>query len=221
MEKARRVLLLILFVLFYVLLGLSKALESPEYAVVHTESEFEVRLYTDATWIAAPVTTELSFQKATFLGFRRLFQYIQGANLNWTRLEMTTPAVTSIIPEAGPLHSSGYVIGFYLPAKFQDDPPLALPELNLKTYEWDSHCVAVRKFSGFATDDNIVKEAKKLATSLSRSPWANFTISGSEYAYSIAQYDPPFRLIGRVNEIWADVDSSKISGCGNGGKAAY
>ncbi|KAF2311430.1 hypothetical protein GH714_022937 [Hevea brasiliensis] len=52
------------------------AIEKPQYEIVHAESDFEVRLYTQSTWMAAPVV-----------------QFIQGANLNWTRIPMTAPAV--------------------------------------------------------------------------------------------------------------------------------
>lgn len=139
-----------------------------------------------------------------------MFQYIEGANLNFSRIAMTTPVLTSIVPGAGPLHSSAYVISFYLPVKFQASPPLPLPELHLKPYKWKSHYVAVRKFSGYATDDNIVKEAEKLSVSLSRSPWANATSSVSPQAYSIAQYNSPFWIIGRTNEVWVDIEAPKV-----------
>ncbi|KAJ0105566.1 hypothetical protein Patl1_18080 [Pistacia atlantica] len=188
--------------------------------VVHSESDFDVRLYTESTWMSAPVC-ELSFEKATLFGFHRLFQFIEGANLNYSRIPMTSPVVTSIVPGAGPLHSSAYVVRFYLPVKFQADPPTPLPELRLKPYVWDSRCVAVRKFSGFAKDENIVREAEKLAISLRRSPWANGTSSDSDYAYSIAQYSSPFQFIGRVNEIWVDIDASGIDACKPGNIAAY
>ncbi|KAE8678352.1 Sec14p-like phosphatidylinositol transfer family protein isoform 1 [Hibiscus syriacus] len=144
-------------------------------------------------------------------GWDRLFQFIQGANLNFSRVAMTSPVVTSLIPGAGPLHSSTYVIRFYLPAKFQDNPPTPLPELNLRPYTWDPHYVAVRKFSGFATDDTVVKEAENLGTSLSLSPWANSTTT-TDYTFSIAQYDPPFHLFSRLNEVWVDVDASIFAG---------
>ncbi|PON59685.1 SOUL heme-binding protein [Trema orientale] len=201
------------------LLGLCNAIESPEYTVVHSESEFEIRLYRQSSWMSAPVR-DISFEKATRNGYHRLFQYIQGANLNFSRLSMTVPVLTSIVPGAGPLHSSAYFVRFYLPVKFQANPPSPLPELNLKSVAWDGHCVAVRKFSGFARDGNIVKEAEKLATSLSRSPWANHTSSESGYAYSIAQYSSPFKFIGRVNEVWVDIDKSG-EGCKSSGVAAY
>lgn len=135
---------------------------------------------------------------------------------------MTAPVLTSIVPGAGPLHSSAYFVQFYLPVKFQASPPLPLPELNLKPCAWDtSRCIAVRKFSGFARDSNIVEEAEKLGISLSRSPWANSTSSASGYAYSIAQYSSPFRIIGRVNEVWVDINASELDGCKLSGVAAY
>ncbi|KAJ0047740.1 hypothetical protein Pint_15494 [Pistacia integerrima] len=217
MERARMFMKVVSLLCLVVL---SNAIESPKYEVVHSESDFDVRLYTESTWMSAPVR-ELSFEKATLFGFHRLFQFIQGANLNYSRIPMTSPVVTSIVPGAGPLHSSAYVVRFYLPVKFQADPPTPLPELHLKPYVWDSHCVAVRKFSGFAKDENIVREAEKLAISLRRSPWANGTSSDSDYAYSIAQYSSPFQFIGRVNEIWVDIDASGIDACKPGNIAAY
>ncbi|XP_054805290.1 uncharacterized protein LOC129308252 [Prosopis cineraria] len=193
------------------------AIESPQYTVVHLESDFEIRLYRDSVWISAPAR-DISFVKATWNGFHRLFQYTQGANLNFSRIAMTTPVLTSIVPGAGPLHSSAYFVRFYLPVKFQANPPLPLPQLHIKPCKWDSHCVAVRKFSGYARDDNIVKEAEKLDISLSRSPWANAT---SSKGYSIAQYNSPLRIFGRTNEVWVDIDAPKLAGCESVGVAAY
>ncbi|XP_021889040.1 heme-binding protein 2-like isoform X2 [Carica papaya] len=193
MERGRLLTITAVGFLCWAVVVPCKAIESPQYMVVHSESDFDIRLYWDSTWMSASVR-DLSFQKATLYGFHRLFQYIQGANLNFSRIAMTAPVLTSIVPGAGPLHSSAYFVRFYLPVKFQDDPPVPLPELNLKPYKWRSHCAAIRKFSGFATDDKIVKEAEKLATSLTRSPWANSTSSESNYAYSIAQYDSPFQV---------------------------
>jgi len=135
---------------------------------------------------------------------------------------MTRPVLTSIVPGAGPLHSSAYFVRLYLPAKFQSSPPVPLPELNLLPVRWASHCVAVRQFSGFARDSNIVKEAEKLAHSLSRSTWANSSDFLGKNAYSIAQYSSPFRIIGRVNEVWVDVDGSRAPGCETAGfRAVY
>ncbi|XP_057952812.1 uncharacterized protein LOC131146955 [Malania oleifera] len=205
---------------FLCLVGRCIAIEVPQYTVIHSESDFEIRLYRESSWMSAP-TRDISFDKATRNGFHRLFQYIQGANLNFSRISMTAPVLTSIVPDAGPLHSSAYYIRFYLPVKFHTDPPVPLPELNLKANTWASHCIAVRKFSGFAKDSNIVSEAEKLAVSLSKSPWANSTSPESKYAYSIAQYNSPLRIIGRLNEVWVEINGSGLNGCESTGVATY
>lgn len=209
----------IFLVNLFCILSLCIAIESPQYDVVHTESDFEIRFYRKSTWMSAPVQ-DLSFEKATKHGFHRLFQYIQGANLNWSRIAMTAPFLTSIVPGTGPLHSSSYLVQLYLPVKFQASPPLPLPELKLKPCGWEAHCVAVRKFSGFARDGKVIKEAEQLATSLSRFPLVNAT-SERGYAYAIAQYDSPFRLIGRVNEVWVDVNAADLDGCKSSAIAAF
>ncbi|KAL2936115.1 Heme-binding protein 2 [Bienertia sinuspersici] len=219
MEKPWKLIMIV--AIFVTLLTATYAIESPLFSVIHSESEFEIRVYRDSTWMSAPVN-HLSFHQATKLGFHRLFQYIQGANLNFSRIPMTKPVLTSIVPGAGPLHSSAYFVRFYLPEKFQATPPLPLPELNLKPVSWPSHCVAVRKFPGHARDGNVVTEAEKLATSLGKSPWANSTSADRKYAYSIAQYDSPFRIFGRVNEVWVNVDGSEEDNCmSSSGKATY
>ena len=51
----------------------SEATESPQYTVVHSESEFEIRFYRDSVWMSAPVN-DLSFHQATKFGFHR-FNY--------------------------------------------------------------------------------------------------------------------------------------------------
>ncbi|XP_057465116.1 uncharacterized protein LOC130754861 [Actinidia eriantha] len=216
MEKSRFMIINLLLCL----VALSTAIESPQYTAVHKESDMEIRLYRASAWMSAPAK-QISFEKATKDGFHRLFQYIQGANLNWSRISMTVPVLTSIVPEAGPLHSSAYFVSLYLPVKFQSNPPVPLPELNLKPDSWPSRCIAVRKFSGFAKDYNIVEEAEKLSISLSGSPWANSTSSKSEYAYSIAQYNSPFKIIGRVNEVWVELNESALDSCKSNGVASY
>ncbi|KAF8005931.1 hypothetical protein BT93_K0267 [Corymbia citriodora subsp. variegata] len=218
MERGGLAVMVSLLSLLSLFAAACNAIESPQYTIVHAESDFEVRLYGSSSWMSA-LASDLSFEQATLNGYQRLFEYTQGANLNGSRLAMTLPVLTSIVPGAGPLHSSAYVVRFFLPTKFQSTPPTPLPELKLKPYNWSSHYVAIRKFPGFALDDIVVKEAEKLALSLNRSAWANVT-SNSSYAYSIAQYSLPFQIIGRVNEIWVDVDAAGVNGNKLGGVAS-
>ncbi|GFZ12018.1 hypothetical protein Acr_23g0004030 [Actinidia rufa] len=78
-----------------------------------------------------------------------------------------------------------------------------------------------KKFSGFTKDYNIVEEAEKLSIGLRRSPWATSTSSKSEYAYSIAQYNSPFKIFGRVNEVWVELDESALDSCKSNAVASY
>ncbi|KAI5067898.1 hypothetical protein GOP47_0016243 [Adiantum capillus-veneris] len=157
------------------------ATETPQFTTVHTESSFEIRLYRPMAWMTAPILHQSSFQHATLMGSHKLFQYIQGANMNFSRIPLSFPVLT---------------------------------DLHLKAEHWDSVCVAVRKFSGFVVDENIGKEASMLESSLRRSPWANATFGMSttiEDAYTIAQYNLPFKHRARVNEVWVTLSGPYIS----------
>eukprot|EP00850_Spirogloea_muscicola_P025577 SM003562S13202 [mRNA] locus=s3562:238:1314:- [translate_table: standard] len=107
-------------------------LECPPYSVAHAESDFEVRRYRAATWVVTRPLPDVSFARATLRGFHRLFQYIQGANVNSSRVEMTAPVATAVMPSAGPFCSSAFTVGLYVPAKWGRHPPVPLDELELK-----------------------------------------------------------------------------------------
>eukprot|EP00850_Spirogloea_muscicola_P025643 SM003799S14402 [mRNA] locus=s3799:148:1120:+ [translate_table: standard] len=107
-------------------------LECPPYSLVHTESDFEVRRYRAATWVITGPLPDVSFARATLRGFHRLFRYIQGANVNSSRVEMTAPVATAVMPSAGPFCSSAFAVGLYVPAKWGRHPPVPLDELELK-----------------------------------------------------------------------------------------
>lgn len=121
--------------------------------------------------------------------------------MNSSTAEMTKPVLTSVVS------SSPQDIRFYMPVKFQGSPAVPWPQLNLKADSWSTRCVAAHNFSGFATDSNVVAEAETLVASLSKSKWASLT---SKNSYSIVQYNSPFRLIGRQNEVWVDENGCKM-----------
>lgn len=182
-------------------------LENPEYTVLNEGDDFELRLYNETVWAVAEVD-DVSFEHATVLGFHRLFQYIEGANLNWSRIAMTAPVVTGIVPSAGPFCSSAFAVRFYLPQKFHAAPPTPLPELELKFEHHGMQTIAVRKFSGYAQDRNVAQEAEKLAISLKKSDIAKdatYPVAGGD-SYAIAQYTSPFQFWSRVNEVWVNID---------------
>ncbi|XP_022735629.1 uncharacterized protein LOC111289003 [Durio zibethinus] len=182
-------------------------IESPKYRVVYLGSDFEIRLYEEMSWMSA-LAHGTSFQNSTKDGFHRLYQYLHGANLNGTQFLMTAPVVTSITPSP---QGSAYIVRYYLPSKYdKTPPPQPYTELNLQLDKWQSHCVAVRKFPGYARDDNIDKEKEALVSSL----WPGLMEAvENKYNYSIAQYNASRHPTGRVNEVWMDVSGFTTEGC--------
>ncbi|KAF7829332.1 heme-binding protein 2-like [Senna tora] len=189
---------------------LVEAIESPAYTVATSESDLEIRLYSESSWLSAPVRGT-SFTQSTEDGFHRLYQYMHGGNLNSSKLAFTAPVLTSI-PSSTSSHGNDYVVMFYVSTKYQGKPPQPNPELKLQVDKWRSHCIAVRKFSGFANDDNINKQVEALINSLSKYYGSSDTIQ-DKGSYSIAQYNSSRHLSGRLNEVWINVSGPNAQGC--------
>ncbi|XP_050207605.1 uncharacterized protein LOC126657030 [Mercurialis annua] len=183
------------------------AVESPKYTLLHSDSDYEIRLYREVSWISALVQGTTSFHKSTTDGFHRIHQYIHGANLNSVQLPMTAPVLTNIRPSST---MTVYYIKLFLT---KGNPPQPSAELNLQLERGRAQCLAVRKFSGFAEDDNIKKEMEGLVASLTKHSPGNTTLKDGITSYTIAQYNSSHHISGRYNEVWIDVSGFNIEGC--------
>ncbi|KAI4314363.1 hypothetical protein L6164_027279 [Bauhinia variegata] len=185
------------------------AAESPIYTVIHSESDFQIRLYNESSWMSSLVVGGTSFKEATRSGFHRLYQYIHGANFNSSKLEITAPVLTSIALSP---RGNNYTVKLYISNEYQGRPPQPNPELMLQLAKLGTQCIAVRKFSGFAKDDNVSKEAEALLGSLNKQLTGNSsTIDKS--SYTIAQYNAPSTSSGRLNEVWIKMSGLTVEGC--------
>ncbi|XP_024196385.1 heme-binding protein 2 [Rosa chinensis] len=184
-----------------------QAVESPQYRVVHSESDFEVRLYRESSWMSAQVRETTSFEKATKDGFHRLYQYIHGDNLNSSQITMTAPVLTSIVPS---VHGPEYYVRLYLSAKYERTPPQPFTELNLQFDKLRSRCIAARKFPGFAKDDDINEEFETLVSSLNKHLNGKPGILKEKSSYTIAQYNASYHVSGRLNEVWMDLSGFTV-----------
>lgn len=127
---------------------------------------------------------------------------------------MTAPVVTTIKPSGGPFCSSTFTVKFFTPPEFSEKPPVPEESLGVKIVRTPPRCVAVRRFGGFATDFNIAQEAKQLADTLSTTQWANITaVESRTEAYAIAQYNSPFEILNRVNEVWVSFEAFEGGKC--------
>ncbi|CAL0312986.1 unnamed protein product [Lupinus luteus] len=184
----------------YYCCNLVHAIELPKYTVIKFESDFEIRFYNESSWMSAPVSGS-SFEQSTKTGFHRLYQYIHGANLNSTKIAYTAPIITSI--PSSTIEDS-YIVRMYISSIFEGkQPPQANPELKLQVEKWKTQNIAVRKFSGFAKDDNIKKEIEGLLGSLKKYLNGSYAkMLQDKRSCIIAQYNSSSLNYGRLNEVW-------------------
>ncbi|XP_012737272.2 uncharacterized protein soul5l [Fundulus heteroclitus] len=169
--------------------------ECLEYELVCKTDEYEVRHIGPTRW----VTTDA---EAYFMGvgaamaFRRLFQYINGANDEGVKMEMTAPVMVRVPEETKLWEPAVYTLNFPLPAAYQDKTPAPV---NDKLYftEMPEMDVYVRSYGGWMLSVTsrlhshlLTKELERVHASYNRS-----------YHYGVG-YDSPLKLVNRHNEVW-------------------
>ncbi|XP_027356838.1 heme-binding protein 2-like [Abrus precatorius] len=169
-----------------------KNYECPHYTVVEKGNGYEIRRYDSLVLISNSPVQGDSFVEATRDGFIRLFSYIHGDNNKKQKIKMTAPVITQVSPSNG---NSTYDVSFYVPKANQANPPLAK---GLGVVRIKSTYAAIRQFGGFVTDSNVGKEVEALSTSLAGTKWS----SAVQKSYAVGQYNAPYELTNRVNEIW-------------------
>lgn len=188
-------------------------LDCPQFEVLETNSskgvKYELRKYPAARWVYTMVQfdTEDDFKKAQGTAFMRLFQYISGANEAKAKIAMTAPVVDTIVPGQGPLCKNNLTLSFFVPFDFQRIGPPKPTDPEVFLTEWTEMQVYVSSFSTLPpgpSGKTLAEEAQKLADAL---PTGSFEAS----PFLSAQYDSPFRVFRRHDEIWL----KKLPAAGN------
>lgn len=186
-----------------------RRLECAPYRVVLSRSEFEIRRYRSASWISTPPVNSSSYEYAVRRGFDILFSYIQGNNKQGAKLDMTAPVLVHVFPSTGPFCNSSFVVHFYVPKKYQPDPPLSDQVRPVKLPGRHSYA-GVRRFGGFMNDSNIPAQVSALEKSLEAAKGNDSSTLRKHHRvtawYSVAGYNSPFEYENRVNEVilWFD-----------------
>ena len=158
------------------------AYEETTYSIVDQNDVYEIRNYSDRLAIQVNYTNTRS-------GFRKLFNYISGSNIDSTKINMTTPITQ--------FNENGIkVMQFFLPLNFtKKNAPVPIDkELKLIIIEQGSF--AVIKYSGRLTDKNYEKHRNILKDNLLKD---NIDILSSAIR---ATYNGPFTLpFLRRNEV--------------------
>jgi hypothetical protein len=171
-------------------------LDCPVYRLVDKKDGYEIRKYEATKW--AGVTIEsTSYTKAANDAFEMLFKYISGANSASEKIPMAAPVATQIKPPCTVERCmTNYTVLFFTPFAFQANTP-APTDAQLKLVDLPAITAYVSQFGGYETDEILMKETKALKEKVEK--------DGLNYLkdyYFTADYDPPFRVLERHNEVW-------------------
>ncbi|XP_075869272.1 uncharacterized protein soul5l [Nelusetta ayraudi] len=169
--------------------------ECVEYELVCKTDEYEVRHYSHTRWVSTDAEAYFMGVGAA-MAFRRLFQYITGANEGGVQMEMTAPVLVKIPEETKMWEPAVYTLNFPLPAAYQDEPPAPTSDKLYFTVmpEMD---VYVRSYGGWMLSVTSRLYAHMLTKELER-VGASYNHS---YHYGVG-YDSPLKLLNRHNEVW-------------------
>ena len=167
-------------------------IEEQKYRTVTRMGELEIRFYPSAT-LATVKSSARNYREISSSGFRRIAGYIFGGNESGQKIAMTSPVHMDI-------SDNGSSMSFLMPSAYalSDLPRPNDPGVRIQQSE-DEYVAAIR-FNGYASDEDIRQQSDRLADMLKEQgiqPIGNFRYLG---------YDPPYRLIGRRNEIIVKID---------------
>jgi len=184
------ILLIVLFQSF-IIMPANKT-EEQKYSLVRKYNDFEIRFCPSAT-IATINSNAKTYRDLSGPGFQKLAGYIFGGNEANTKISMTTPVQMDI-------NDSVSTMSFVMPSAYTKEnlPKPDDPNVQIKTTA--DEYVAVIRFGGYASDEDLKFYSEKLQNLLKEN---GITSSGN---YRFLGYNPPYQFVGRRNEIIVAVD---------------
>ena len=186
--------------------------DEPDYKVVVSEEEFEIREYGELLLVETQV--DGSYPEAQDKAFRRLFKYISGENKPKTKISMTAPVILSDVDAevAGELPfisektNDGWRMSFVLPDTFtSDNAPKPTSEFVVLR-KVPKKQVATVTFTGRWTIANFKEHSDALQDWLDKKDFKAASVARG------AAYNPPWAIpFLRRNEIHIEIDDRSIS----------
>lgn len=170
--------------------------EQQRYSVIFSEGDFEVRKY-DSALMATVFNTESSLRSGANNSFRRLAGFIFGGNDRREKIAMTAPVHMEQV-------DSGSKMSFVMPSSVNPDEMPKPDDRGIMFHTAPEEYVAVIRFTGFASDDDIEKHEEKLRNWLSNK--GINTASGYRYL----GYNPPYQLVNRRNEVAVTIVADEL-----------
>ncbi len=178
------------------------AVEEPQWRLVYEDGPFAIRDYAPTVVAETRVSGERG--AAINQGFRRLARFIFGGNEPNREIAMTAPVaqrpegerIAMTAPVAQAASGESWVVTFYMPPGSRlEDMPRPLDDSVVLRQEAGRR-VAVLRFSGLATQNNLARHAEELRRRIE----ARGDIAGGDVSYAF--YNPPWTLPwARRNEV--------------------
>lgn len=168
----------------------SKGTETPEYKVLKTIEDVEIRLYPNMI-VAKTALPGNSFDKQGSDGFRTIAGYIFGGNEKSQKIAMTSPVVMSIGDSA--------TMYFVMPKSYKQTDLPTPNSPQVKIVEESAKTLAVITYGGFSSDEKIENHRSKLAAILTK----NEIKTKGDFMYM--GYNAPWDVIDRKNEVAIEV----------------
>eukprot|EP01121_Diplochlamys_sp_Union-15-3_P007494 TRINITY_DN1909_c0_g1_i2.p1 TRINITY_DN1909_c0_g1~~TRINITY_DN1909_c0_g1_i2.p1 ORF type:complete len:200 (+),score=32.62 TRINITY_DN1909_c0_g1_i2:83-682(+) len=168
-------------------------IDCPVYTSISNTTNYEIRQYDAAKWTSTDLP-DMTYEEAAEDGFFRLFDYISGKNQGNVDINMTAPVRFVAKQDKS---KENFTVSFYLPYAWQDKVPPKPTDPTVYTESNDAAKYAVTGFSGWATNEDIDAEVKKL-----RSYLDSDKVEYNKDFYIFAGYDAPYRIFDRHNEVW-------------------
>ncbi|MEY4282332.1 MAG: hypothetical protein RLZ39_1744 [Bacteroidota bacterium] len=180
-------LLAIFLIVQTVIAASSRKTEQQAYRVVKKEKDFEIRFYPEAT-MASLSLAAINYQGVASYGFRKLANYIFGGNEASKSISMTAPVRMQ-------LSEKGSTMSFVMPKKYDANSLPTPNDTSIHIHTDAAQYVAVINFGGYASDEKIKSNLAILEKRLKDN---NINSIGP---YQFLAYNPPYQLMGRINEI--------------------
>jgi hypothetical protein len=166
--------------------------EEQKHSLVRKYRDFEIRFYPSAT-IATINSNAKTYRELSGPGFQKLAGYIFGGNEANKKISMTTPVQMDI-------NDSVSTMSFVMPSAYKKENLPKPNDPNVSIKNTADEYVAVIRFGGYASDEDLKFYSEKLQNLLKENgitPVGNYRFLG---------YNPPYQFINRRNEIIVAVD---------------
>jgi SOUL heme-binding protein len=189
--------------------------EQPAYDVVATVGAIEIRQYGPRLAAETAMGPGSGVEDGQYAAFLRLADFIFAKNRQGSQVAMTAPVaveraaapIAMTAPVAMTPGKDGRVMRFFMPAAYTAQTLPHPGDDRVRIVTVPAQMLAVRRFSGEATDEEVAKRQGELLAGLQGSGWQAVGEPG------FFGYDPPMTPPAqRRNEVFVEVEPTTPTG---------